>query len=238
VILDLRRDKTIPHWANTPSCVATSSLHDPERDRTSLYGVSSLQAAADATRMQHPFVTARRNAARWRRGTTARNSQLESPMIDNEKRWVATMAFALLLTSCGGAGRPLKKGGDSYERQDYQSAMVQWRYLEAREGDMSDKARVRYLVYRGLTHYRLYQRSTDPTDEAAALHYLARGQAEYDAGKARWLSPDTVAQMKEALADLALRAADSPRRVVVVHAPPAPQPIVVSPSPRPRDDDD
>lgn len=142
-------------------------------------------------------------------------------MADNTKLGVA-FALSLALLGCGGAQR---KGADAYEHADYGAAMVQWRYLESSEAKMSDKARVRYFVYRGLTHYRLFQRSNDPAEAAAALQFLARAQLGYDAGKPRWLDAETVSDMKVALGDLARRAAGGPGpwvqpTVVVVRAEP------------------
>lgn len=153
-------------------------------------------------------------------------------MAANTNGWVVAVAVALSLGGCGGAQ---KRGAEAYEHADYRGAMVQWRYLEGGEAKMSDKARVRYLVYRGLTHYRIYQRSNDPGEAAAALHFLARAQLGYDAGKPRWLDAETVSDMKVALGDLARRAAGGPAArapfaVVVVRAP-TPSIVVETPLP-------
>ena len=137
----------------------------------------------------------------------------------------------LLLAACSrGTGQPLKVGTRSFEDGDLRAAMVQWRYLEAQEQQMNEKGRCRYLVYRGLTHYRLYRQTSAPVEERAALHYLARGQSEYDSGKPRWLEPETVYEMKQALAELATRAAGpNAYGTVVVQAPPPPPQVVVPP---------
>ena len=161
---------------------------------------------------------------------------MRSPHMGDKTIGVALAA--VLLIGCGGPGKSVKQGSDAYARANYGGAMVQWRYVEHGEAQMKDRDRVRYLVYRGLTHYRLYERSNDPTDAAAALHFLARGQAAYDAGKPKWLDPETVSDMKVALARLAANAAaGSPGPLVVVEAP-LPAEVVVAPPDRaapPRD---
>jgi hypothetical protein len=149
---------------------------------------------------------------------------------------VASLALALVLSGCGATTRELDRGTTSYQHADYRAAMIRWRYLEDREPEMKPKARVRYLVYRGLTHYRLFQRSAEPMEQASALHFLARGKAAYDTGKPRWLTAEMVVQMKDALDDLAHRAAGNATGVVVLQAPPPPQ-VRVAPQPPAAVDD-
>jgi hypothetical protein len=150
-------------------------------------------------------------------------------------RLLLSVALATLLLGCG-AGRVVQRGADKYQQADYGGALVDWRYLEEREQDMNDKGRVRYLVYRGLTHYRLFQQSRDASQHAAALHFLARGKSAYDNGSARWLQARTVVEMKDALIDLTGQV-PATAQVMVVHLPPPPETLVV-PAPAPADGDE
>ena len=156
------------------------------------------------------------------------------------ERYLVLLLLAVAAAGCG-MGRHVQRGADRYQNADYSSALVEWRYLEEREEDMNDKGRVRYLVYRGLTHYRIYQRSRDAGHHAAALHYLARGKEAYDAGSARWLQAKTVVEMKDALVDLTLGQAPPGAQVVVVQLPSEPAPVVVpapAPAPAPQQEED
>jgi len=157
------------------------------------------------------------------------------------KYFLISMALSALLIGCG-AGRVVQRGADKYQHADYGGALVEWRYLEEREADMNDKGRVRYLVYRGLTHYRLFQQSRDAGHHAAALHFLARGKHAYDSGSARWLQAKTVVEMKDALVELTGQIPASPQ-VLVVQLPPPPETLVLpgpppAAPPAPADEDD
>lgn len=107
----------------------------------------------------------------------------------------AIALFALLAIGCGGTSRFIQKGIDQYERDNYRGALHEWDDLSGSEGSMNDKGLVRYLVYRGLTHYHLGQRSY-------AIVFLKRGNEAYQRGNALWLNPHTVHEMNDALADL------------------------------------
>lgn len=118
------------------------------------------------------------------------------PPEDSMQRTVFAIAlFALLTIGCGGTGRFIQKGIDQYERDNYRGALHEWDDLSGSEGSMNDKGLVRYLVYRGLTHYHLGQRSY-------AIVFLKRGNEAYARGNALWLNPHTVQEMNAALADL------------------------------------
>ena len=101
----------------------------------------------------------------------------------------------LVLASCGAAGGTIQRGINLYHGTDYMAAMQVWSELEPQEGEMNDKGLVRYLVYRGLTAYRLGHHQ-------AAMAYLTRGKNLYFSGQRRWLPEPTVAEMNAALQDL------------------------------------
>jgi hypothetical protein len=123
---------------------------------------------------------------------------------------------ALLSIGCGSTTRNLQKGIERYERTDYTGAMSQWSALTTSERSLNQRGLVRYLVYRGLTHYRL-------GDRTSALSYLSRGKDAFGRGSASWVRADLVAEMDRALADLN----DEPEA-----APPAePAPPAVAPPP-------
>ena len=109
--------------------------------------------------------------------------------------FVALLAcWALLAVGCG-TGRFVQRGIDRYNVADLSGAMGEWRNVESIEGELNPKGRVRYLVYRGLTHYERGER-------AEALHFLSSGRQAYDRGDTAWLPPNIAAKMNYALAVL------------------------------------
>src|SRR5262245_25931540 len=102
---------------------------------------------------------------------------------------------ALLMFGCGGATRSLQRGIESYDRTDYPSAMSQWSHITTSERSLSQRNRARYLVYRGLTHYRL-------GDHSSALSYLSRGKEALMRGNPGWVRADIAAEMDTALSEL------------------------------------
>lgn len=157
------------------------------------------------------------------------------------KHLAFALALAALLSTGCGMGRQVQRGANRYQQADYVGAMSQWRYVEDREEEMNDKGRVRYLVYRGLTHYRLFQQTHHPGHHALALHYLARGKLAYDSGTARWLQAKTVVEMKDALAELTGQV-PAASTVLVVQLPAQPEAVIVpsvqQPAPAPDEDDE
>jgi hypothetical protein len=115
---------------------------------------------------------------------------------DSMRRILLMIALsALLIVGCGGATRNLQKGVERYERTDYTGAKSQWSSLTTSESSLNQKNLVRYLVYRGLTHYRLGERTS-------ALSYLGRGRDALARGNQAWLRANIVAEMDRALGDL------------------------------------
>jgi hypothetical protein len=137
-----------------------------------------------------------------------------------------TLSAALLLAAglgCG-VGRQVKKATDCYKEAQYEGAMWAFEDLECCEHKMNHKALIRYLVYRGLTHYHLGHRD-------AARHFLMRGRDAYLRGRPHWLPPRTVAEMHHALAHLTR----PPRKPAAKKPPPpkAPPPLPEKAPPKP-----
>jgi hypothetical protein len=115
---------------------------------------------------------------------------------DSMSRSLFVIAFcSALALGCGGSGRYLQRGVERYEHTDYRGALKQWNELNGSEGSMNDRVLTRYLVYRGLTHYHLSQRSL-------ALVFLSRGKEVSARVPAGTINTMTVAEMDKALADL------------------------------------
>jgi hypothetical protein len=141
-------------------------------------------------------------------------------------RQIATILAAALLSTVGlgcGAGRHVQKGINHYTTQNYAGAMMIWQELEQDEGGLNDKGLVRYLVYRGLTHYRLGHRQW-------AQHFLARGRQAYHGGNPSWLPAYTIQELEQALATLGGATAAPP---AAGGPPPAPPPAEQGPAPDP-----
>lgn len=106
----------------------------------------------------------------------------------------AFAALSMLAMAAGcGAGRDLRGSINAYEAGNFRTAEARCSDIE--QGDFSDKAQVRYLVYCGLTHYQLGE-----ADQARTL--LASGNKLYATGDPGWLKPMVVDQMNKALIDL------------------------------------
>lgn len=102
------------------------------------------------------------------------------------------LATVTLVSACG-SGRHVQRGVRFYKAENYPAAMGV--FVDIDENGLNNKGHVRYLVYRGLTHYRLGERR-------AALHFLNRGSEAYRLGDPKWLPAYTVQQMQGALDDL------------------------------------
>jgi hypothetical protein len=111
----------------------------------------------------------------------------------------SAVGASFLLGGCGVGGQ-VKAGMGRYEVGNYHEAADVCSEMRADESSMNDKAHVRYLVYCGLTEYRLGNRT-----EAGRM--LARGSGEYSRGGSNWLKPIIVDEMLKALDDLNGRAA-------------------------------
>jgi hypothetical protein len=114
----------------------------------------------------------------------------------------ACFVLTCSLVGCS-VGRDLRAGIERYERGNYNStAQICWEMSE-HEDEMNDKAHVRYLVYCGLTQYRLGRREE-------ALRMLSQGSGEYARGRTGWLKPAIVDEMLKALDDLQGRSTPAP----------------------------
>jgi hypothetical protein len=110
-------------------------------------------------------------------------------------RCIAALVFPLVAMTAGCAGGSVRAGIGTYEAGNYNRAAAHCDEMAEFEEDLNDKAHVRYLVYCGLTRYRL-------GDRAEAQRLLSQGNLEYSQGRSRWLKPAIVDEMMKALDDL------------------------------------
>ena len=106
----------------------------------------------------------------------------------------SAVGASFLLSGCGVGGQVRASMG-RYEVGNYHEAADQCANMRGHETAMNEKAHVRFLVYCGLTEYRLGNRTH-------AERMLARGSDEYSQGRAGWLKPIIVDEMLKALDDL------------------------------------
>jgi hypothetical protein len=111
------------------------------------------------------------------------------------RRYIAALVFPLIAGTLGCAGGSIRAGIGTYEAGNYNRAAAHCDELAEYEEELNDKAHVRYLVYCGLTRYRLGNR-------AEAQRLLTQGNLEYSQGRSRWLKPAIVDEMMKALDDL------------------------------------
>jgi hypothetical protein len=109
-------------------------------------------------------------------------------------RVIIAAMLASLVLSCG-IGGVIGSGISFYQQRNYRQAMIVWSDLEGHEHEMNRKGYLRYLVYRGLTHYRLGHREV-------ALRFLDRGHILYRESPPAWLPGHAVTEMNQAMADL------------------------------------
>ena len=132
------------------------------------------------------------------------------------KLWAVIGAVMVLGAATGcGASTDLRGSMHAYEAGNFRTAEARCDQLE--QSDFGNKAQVRYLVYCGLTYYKLGE-----ADHARTL--LASGNRLYATGDPGWLKPLVVDDMNKALSNLngvalppagptneqALRASDAP----------------------------
>ena len=110
---------------------------------------------------------------------------------------VALLALVLGLAGCGVRGG-IRHAINHYEDGEYQDAKEVWLELEARHKGMPLKARVRYLVFRGLTHWHL-------GEIVAARYYLYWGRQAYEEAGEQWIPEENLPEVREALQALGLQ---------------------------------
>jgi hypothetical protein len=106
------------------------------------------------------------------------------------------LAIGLGLAGCGVRGG-IRHAINHYNSGEYEEAKQVWIDLETRDKGMPLKARVRYLVFRGLTHWRL-------GEVVAARYYLYWGLVAYEEAGEEWIPAENLAEMREALQQLGL----------------------------------
>ena len=109
-------------------------------------------------------------------------------------RKLALPLCVLLLASTAGCGigRQIRHGINCYKTAHYAGSMEIWEELGNCDCRMNHKATVRYLVYRGLTHYHLGELRW-------AHHFLRKGRQAYLHGSPRWLPRGAVLEMNAIL---------------------------------------
>ena len=107
---------------------------------------------------------------------------------------IASLCVLLFATTAGcGIGRQIRHGINCYKTAHYAGAMETWEEVGDCHCQLNHKATVRYLVYRGLTHYHL-------GEHRRAYHFLRKGQQVYLQGSPRWLPLGAVVEMNAILA--------------------------------------
>ncbi len=107
---------------------------------------------------------------------------------------VAAGVALLSLVGCS-RGAELQHAIGRYEVGHYKATASTCAALDDVASDMGEKARVRYLVYCGLAHFKLGH-----VHEASAM--LAKGSQSYAEGSLGWLKPDVVDELLKALDEL------------------------------------
>ena len=95
------------------------------------------------------------------------------------RRLAVALLLAAMVTGCG-VGRQIRHGINCYKTAHYAGAMEIWEEVGNCDCGLNHKATVRYLVYRGLTHYHL-------GEVKLARHFLHKGRQAYLHGSPRWL---------------------------------------------------
>lgn len=91
-----------------------------------------------------------------------------------------------------GFGGLVGRGMSLYSAGDYGSAMEIWGDVAPYEAELNDKGRARYLVYRGLTHFRR-------GEGQLAVNFLTRGREAYHRGHPSWLPAQALLELNQAL---------------------------------------
>jgi hypothetical protein len=131
---------------------------------------------------------------------------------------LALTLTTLFMAGCGASvAGSIGRGMTRYGRSDFPGALNELAEVSEREDRMNSKAAVRYLVYRGLSHYHLGQRDQ-------AYMFLVRGRQTFVRGEREWLTEPIIAEMEQALAVLAsgMPQAPGPTQTTIVVVPPAP----------------
>ena len=104
---------------------------------------------------------------------------------------ILMMLPLLVALGCAG-GRSMERGIKAYNEGNYAFAEETFNWVETDKVPLTPKSMVRYMVFRGLTAFRLGK-----TQEAKT--FLASARTKYEGGDARWLSADVVKEMDSTL---------------------------------------
>ncbi len=138
-------------------------------------------------------------AMRGRFGTfVARASLLAATVLTSSRLWWCAAIAALALSACT-SNKTVDLAIQKYHQGNYVDALEDLKDVEGHEHALNERWNVRYLVFRGLSHFRLYRKHGREEDRTAARRFLTRGWGEYERGPRNFLSFDEERELRLAL---------------------------------------
>lgn len=101
-------------------------------------------------------------------------------------KFIIALAVATL-TGCT-YNKTVDQAIQKYQANEYAAALADFKTVDGNESDLTPRWDTRYLVFRGLAHFRAYRKDGNATDHAAARRFLTKGLHQYERGERSFLS--------------------------------------------------
>ena len=112
---------------------------------------------------------------------------------------VAVLAIASLVAVGCSYNKIVDVAIQKYDEKHYAEALADFRSVEGNEHELSDRWHTRYLMYRGLAHFRAYRKDGGARDLQAAGLFISRALSRYEQGDRSFLSVKEEREMRVAL---------------------------------------
>jgi uncharacterized lipoprotein len=105
-------------------------------------------------------------------------------------RRLAKPIIALAITVLTGCtyNKTVDQAIQKYQASEYAAALADLKTVEGNESELTPRWETRYLVFRGMAHFRAYRKDGNATDHAAARRFLTKGLRQYERGERSFLS--------------------------------------------------
>lgn len=120
--------------------------------------------------------------------------------------------FMLLATTALGCtyNKTVDEAIQKYQARNYSEALAELETVEGNESQLNERWHMRYLVFRGLAHFRAFRKNGSTSDRDAARRFLSSGRRRYEHGNRAYLSVEEERELNLAVEALKEEAAGEP----------------------------
>jgi hypothetical protein len=98
------------------------------------------------------------------------------------------VALAVVTLSGCTYNKTVDEAIQKYQANNYAGALADLKTVDGNESDLTPRWDTRYLVFRGLAHFRAYRKDGNAIDHGAARRFLTKGLHQYERGERSYLS--------------------------------------------------